>query len=483
MGSLTAAERRALELEDLRLMEEEVRRLQGNKLRLYRPYPKQRSFHDAGAVYRERLLRAGNQLGKTVSAANETAMHLCGRYPDWWRGKTWDRGVSGWAAGVTNEVVRDSVQLLLFGRFDDIGTGTIPRDAIVEWERRPGVKNAIESAIIRHGGGGDVQAERSQLGLKSYDQGREKFQAATLDFVWLDEEPDLDIYTESLTRTNATGGIVYMTFTPLQGMTPTVKRFIIDKTPGTHETVMTINDAKHYSPEERAAIIAAYPAHEREARINGVPTLGSGRIYPIADEAISVAPFPVPEHWVRIAGIDFGWTHPTAAVDLAWDRETDIIYVTKAAREKEVTPLIFAQQVKPWGDWLPWAWPSDGLQQTSSNAGKPIAEQYRGHGLNFLDLPATHEPEYGKDEGTGGNSVDAGLLEILDRMQTGRFKVFSTLTAWFDEFRMYHRKDGKIHKFDEDLMDATRYGVMMKRHAVTRPAPMKAWTLKNRMVA
>ena len=55
---------------------------------------------------------------------------------------------------------------------------------------------------------------RGLLGFKSYDQGREKFQTETLDLVWLDEEPDEYIYTESLTRTNATNGIVYMTFTP-----------------------------------------------------------------------------------------------------------------------------------------------------------------------------------------------------------------------------------------------------------------------------
>lgn len=481
---LSAGKIRALELERLALLEEQWRRVMGNKLARYRPYPKQQEFHTRGAEYRERLLKAGNQLGKTWSAASETAMHLCGRYPTWWAGKTWDRAVSGWAAGVTNEVTRDSLQLLLCGKLDNIGTGTIPRDAIKDWSRRPGVRDALESITVRHGGGGDVQAGESVLGIKSYEQGREKFQAATLDLVWLDEEPELAIYTECLTRTNATGGIVYMTFTPLQGMTDTVKRFLIDKPPGSTVITMTINDAGHYTPEQRAAIIASYPAHEREARVNGVPTLGSGRIYPIADDAISVPAFKIPEHWALINGIDFGWTHPTAAVQLAWDREADVIYVTKAARRKEVTPLLFAAEVKPWGEWVPWAWPSDGLQQTSSNAGIPIAEQYRDQGLNMHERQATHAPTPNADgeeiEGTGGNSVDAGLLEILDRMQTGRFKVFSHLTEWFDEFRMYHRKEGKIVKIDEDLMDGTRYGVMMKRHAITRPAPLKAWNYGKR---
>lgn len=481
---LSPAAIRALKLEELALLEERERRVLGNQLARYRPYPKQAEFHAAGRTYRERLLKAGNQLGKTWSAAYETAMHLCGRYPDWWQGHTWGRPVSGWAAGVTNEVVRDSIQLLFLGKLEHFGTGTIPRDALKEWNMRRGLQDAVETIIVRHGGGGDVQAGESILGIKSYEQGREKFQAATLDLVWLDEEPDLDIYTESLTRTNATGGIVYMTFTPLKGMTDTVKRFLIDKVPGTHVTTMTIHDAGHYTPEVRAQIIASYPPHEREARVNGTPTLGSGRIFPIVEASITCPPFVIPAHFARIGGLDFGWDHPSAAVEIAWDRETDVIFVTKAHRQKEVTPLLFAETLRPWGgEWMPWAWPSDGLQKTSANAGIPIAKQYRAQRLNLTEHHATHEPEPDKDEGQGlgSTSVDAGLLEMLDRMQTGRLKVFSNLGDWFEEFRMYHRKDGKIVKIDDDLMDATRYALMMKRHAITRPAPMAALPQRDRM--
>ncbi len=480
--NLTPGQIRALKLEELALLEEMQRRALGNRLKTYRPYPKQCEFHAAGANYRERLLKAGNQLGKTWSAAFETAMHLTGRYPDWWQGKTWDRGVSGWAAGVTNEVTRDSLQRLLCGKLDAMGTGTIPRDAIKDWNRRAGVQDAVESIVVRHGGGGDVQAGDSVLGIKSYEQGRAKFQAATLDFVWLDEEPPLDIYTESLTRTNATKGIVYMTFTPLMGMTDTVKRFLIEKPPGTHVTTMTIHDAEHYTPEERAAIIASYPAHEREARVNGVPTLGSGRIFPIAEEAIKVPAFEIPRHWVQIAGIDFGWDHPSAAVRLAWDRDTDVLYVIAAHRQKEQTPLMFAATVKPWGAWLPWAWPHDGLQH-DKGSGQALRDQYAAQGLAMLEQKATHPPEQGKEEGTGGNGVEAGVLDLLDRMQSGRFKVFDHLGDWFEEFRMYHRKDGQIVKIGDDLMSATRYANMMKRHAITKPQPMAPLAQRSRMLA
>lgn len=62
-------------------------------------------------------------------------------------------------------------------------------------------------------------------------------------------------------------------------------------------------------------------------------------------------------------------------------------------------------------------------------------------------------------------------MDMLERMQTGRFKVFSHLTLWFEEFRLYHRKDGKVVKLRDDLMSATRYALMMLRKAKVRPVP------------
>lgn len=469
---------RARKLELLALLQERAQRSRTNRLRDYRPYAKQADFHAAGALYRERLLMAGNQQGKTWSAGFETAMHLTGRYPAWWQGKVFDHPLAAWAAGVTTEVTRDSVQRILCGRINAMGTGSIPLDAIVDRSMKRGVADALDTLVVRWGGGGDVQAGESLLGFKSYDQGREKFQAETLDWVWLDEEPDEAIYTESLTRTNATGGLLAMTFTPLKGMSNVVRRFLQEQPAGTHVTRMTIEDAEHYTPAQRAAIIASYPAHERKARTLGQPLMGSGRIFALDDEAIAVAPFAVPEHWVRIGGIDFGWDHPSAAVQLAWDRDADVVYVVAAHRARAQTPLLFAASVKPWGDWLPWAWPHDGLQK-DKGSGQALRDQYQAQGLNMLADKATHAPALGHREGSGGNGVEAGVQELLDRMHTGRFKVFANLADWFEEFRMYHRKDGLIVKLDDDLMAATRYAHMMRRFAITKPAKAKPLVYKK----
>ncbi len=111
---------------------------------------------------------------------------------------------------------------------------------------------------------------------------------------------------------------------------------------------MSIEDAEHYSAEECARITASYPPHERDARTQGVPALGSGRVFPIAQEEISVAPFAIPAQWALIGGMDFGYDHPFAAVKLAWDRDADILYVVCAYRKREATPIIHAAALKPW---------------------------------------------------------------------------------------------------------------------------------------
>jgi hypothetical protein len=151
--------------------------------------------------------------------------------------------------------------------------------------------------------------------------------------------------------------------------------------------------------------------------------------------------------------MDFGWDHPTGGVKLAWDRDADTIYVTTAtgsARQRRHS----RRALKPWGDWLPWAWPHDGLQH-DKGSGEALAQQYRDQGLNMLPERATFED--------GGNGVEAGIAEMLDRMLTGRWKVFDHLEDWFAEFRLYHRKDGLIVKLNDDRISASRYAMMMRR--------------------
>lgn len=222
----------------------------------------------------------------------------------------------------------------------------------------------------------------------------------------------------------------------------------------------TIDDAEHFTDVERARIVASYPEHERDARTKGVPVLGSGRVFPVSEESIRVEPFALPASWPQIVGIDFGWDHPFGAARLAWDRDNDTLYVTSVYRERQTTPVIHAAALKPWGTWLPVAWPHDGLQH-DKGSGQQLAQLYRDQGLDLLAEHATHEE--------GGFGLEAGIFDMLDRMKTGRFKVFQHCAEWFDEFRLYHREKGLIVKERDDVLSASRIGLMMRRHAIVKP--------------
>lgn len=439
-------------------------RVATNQLRYYRPYPKQADFHNAGSEYPERLLTAGNQLGKTLAGGYEMAMHLTGKYPAWWKGKRFDRPVRAWIGGETGKALRDKPQSILLGAPYQWGTGAIPKCDLAGNPRMAhgGVSDLVDTFRVKHVSGGISSAS-----FKSYKEGRENWQSDSVDVMWLDEEPDIGIYTEAFARTTAVNGILYLTFTPLLGMSEVVRRFHLGDSPYRHITRMTIEDVQHISEEERARIIESYPEHERDARTKGVPQLGSGAVFPVAESTIKEEGPEIPSHWARICGLDFGWDHPTAAVWVAWDKDSDTIHVYDCYRQRQEVPAIHASAIKGRGHWIPVAWPHDGLQH-DKGSGNQLAEMYRAEGLNMLQEKATFAE--------GGNGVEAGIMEILERMKTGRFKVAAHLNDWWEEFRMYHRKEGRIVKEADDLMAATRYAMMMLRHAESKVE----WQIRER---
>lgn len=399
---------------------------------------------------------AGNQLGKTWAGGNEAAIHATGLYPDWWEGKRFDRPTVGWAAGVTGESTRDTVQRILLGRPGEFGTGTIPKDKLLDVTMARGVPDLVDTIKVRHVTGGT-----SVIGLKSYEKGREKWQGETLDWVWFDEEPPSEIYTEGLTRTNATNGVVWMTFTPLKGMSEVVSRFLMEESAARHVTQMTIDDAEHYTPEQRAKIIDGYLEHEREARAKGIPTLGSGRVFPVPEEQIKEPALEISRHWARVCGLDIGIDHPTAVVWVAWDRDSDTVHIYDCYRLRDGVIPIHASAIKGRGQWIPTAWPHDAHRRDGAKTGEQYRDLYAKEGVNMLPMHAQTE--------AGGNSVEPAIDDMLTRMKTGRLKVADHLNDWWEEFRLYHRKDGLIVKERDDLMSATRYALMMLRYAVTEP--------------
>ena len=442
----------------LKLAEQIHEKKESNRLSYYEPYEYQKNFHDArdeqGTLARQRLLMAANKTGKTFCGAAEMAYHLTGVYPSWWKGYRFHGPIKAWAAGNTTANTRDIVQAELFGEpgdDEDFGHGAIPRDKIVKWDRQPGIPNAISAVTIKHASG-----RNSKVYLKSYEQGKQAWMGKAIDVIWMDEEPPQDIYSQALRASLKGGGLTFMTFTPESGMPNVVAQFMNDLKPHQQLYNATWDDAPHLDDEVKEEILAALPPHERDMRSKGIPVLGSGLVFPVDENQIKRSAFAIPEHWSKVCALDFGYDHPTAAVWIAHDRDKDVAYVYDVYRKSAETPIVHSAAIRARGDWIPVIWPHDGAQH-DKGSGKPLAEIYRKQGVNMM--PKHFEnPE-------GGQGVEPGLMEMLQRFQTQRLLVFDHLGEFFEEMRMYHRKDGKVVKERDDIMSACRYAVMSLRYA------------------
>lgn len=450
------------------------RRRKYHKLEYYKPYEYQERFHFAegketpGVLALQRALIAANKIGKTYCAAMEVAMHLTGKYPESWKGHRFGGPVDWLCASNTNDTTRDIMQAELFGDPEipaSLGSGTIPIDCVGKRTNKPGVPNAFDTVLVRH-----VSGRWSKLQFKAYEQGFKKFMGRARDGIWLDEEPPQDIWSQMVRATFAKSSTVIMlTFTPEEGMTSVVAQFYNNLVKGQALITATWDDAPHMTPEVRAEKLQTIPEHEREMRSRGTPLSGIGKVFTFNESDLIVEPMDIPRHWPQIIGIDFGWNHPFAAARLAHDRDNDVVYLIGEYRETKVTPLIHAAAIKPWGAWIPVAWPHDGLN-TEKSTGDELIEEYRKNGLNPLNIKATNPPDYsqGQKEGEGGNSPEAAILDMVSRMQRGGWKVFRNCTKWLEEYRMYHRdKNYKLVKLNDDLISASRYAHMMLRHART----------------
>lgn len=183
--------------------------------------PKHKAFFDAGKIYNERMFMAGNRCGKSVAGAFEAKCHATGIYPDWWDGRVFERPTHGWALGSTARATRDTVQKELIGPVGAWGTGMIPREMIGDWWALAGVPQGIDIVKIRHAPTGGW----STIGFKNYEQPLAAFYGTAMDWIWPDEECPIEIYNELLIRTMTTNGIIFNTFTPLNGLSPQVVRF------------------------------------------------------------------------------------------------------------------------------------------------------------------------------------------------------------------------------------------------------------------
>jgi hypothetical protein len=228
---------------------------------------------------------------------------------------------------------------------------------------------------------------------------------------------------------------------------------------------MGLSDAKHIPPEQHAEILARYKQSERATRAFGSDMQGGGSVFEVPESEIvhSRDPATFPVYWPWLWGLDFSHggmsaqAHPFAAVLGCWDRDSDTIFLVHTIRMQQALPIQHAHALKAHPCWeAPCAWPHDGGIVGFAQP-VTIAQTYRNLGLNMRPSHATFK--------TGGFDLEAGIAEMEQRFATGKLKVASHLAEWFDEFRNYHRVDGRVHKVDDDLLSATRVLCMDIRFA------------------
>ena len=165
---------------------------------------------------------AANRVGKTIAGAYCVKVWTTGVYPHWWEGRKFDYPTNGWCAGDTSETVRDIIQLELLGPYGSFGTGMLPADSIIRTTPRTGVPDSVKDIYVKF----EPTGGSSYIGLKTYDQKRKSFQGTAKDWIWNDEEPPMDVYSEELLRIMTTKGVIANTFTPLSGLSDVVLSFL-----------------------------------------------------------------------------------------------------------------------------------------------------------------------------------------------------------------------------------------------------------------
>lgn len=440
-------------------------------------YGWQRRFNKATADYSSCMLMAANQVGKSQTGCSIDSYHLTGEYPEDWEGHKFDFPPMLWLLGFSMEKTRDLLQAKLFGKMvnGEFEGGYIQKDKIVDHILATGTKGACREVRVQH------KAGIATVQFWSYSQGQHAIMGDVVDWYHIDEEPrDAAIFPQVLTRTlngdRGKGGKGILTFTPENGKTELVCQFMGDnfETEEGEEAqdfdigsqylqTATWDDAPHLSEEIKKKILSIYPAYQRDMRSKGIPLMGAGLIFEHDQKDISCQRFEIPNHWWLIDGMDFGWDHPQAHIQLAIDPDNGITYVTHAYKKSKTFAHDAWHVIKHWAEGVPTAWPQDGLQ-TREN-GKEKRDFYIESDFDMCDDHATWEG--------GGVGVELGLVMMNKEFALGTLKVFSDLHEVFEEIREYHRKSmpsgiSQIVKLKDDLIDAIRYAIMMRREAIQK---------------
>lgn len=419
-------------------------------------HKKQLAFHKCKK--RNRWVFGGNRSGKTECGAVECLWTLRGIHP--YRKNR--RDVFGWAVSLSAQVQRDVAQAKILKY--------LPKSWIAEIIMLAGRRDSPSGGVIDQIKIKNVFGGISTLGFKSCDQGREKFQGSSLDFVWFDEEPPRDIYEECLLRVMDKRGDVFGTMTPLKGKTFIYNEIVLNRRKNAeawHE-FMTWEDNPYLSKKEAKHLEASLDAKTLDARKYGKFSDGEGLVYPEFDDGVHVVePFAVPPEWQDNISIDPGLNNPLSAHWYCVDWDGNIYVVAEHfAAGKDID--FHANAIKEISAKLGWKRDSHGrvralidsaANQRTLGSPKSVTELFYERGI-------LADPNVNKDIFAGISRVKGYLKRGNGR---GNLYIFSNCENMIEEFKGYIWGVGDAPvKRDDHCMDELRYYVM------SRPEPPEA---------
>ena len=448
-------------LSEIALIDGELeRRRKQNVLARYnagrRKHKKQMAFHRCKK--RNRWVFGGNRSGKTECGAVEAIWMARGIHP--YRRNRED--VFGWVVSLSQQVQRDVAQSKILHY--------LPKNWIADIVMLSGRKDSPASGIIDQIKLKNVFGGISTIGFKSCDQGREKFQGASLDFVWFDEEPPRDIYEECLMRVMDRKGDIFGTMTPLKGRTFVYNEIYLNarRNPEVWYEFMNWEDNPFLSASEVKLLEGALDQSSLDSRKYGRFSEGYGLVYPEFDESVHVVkPFSVPSEWQENVSIDPGLHNPLSAhwycVD--WDGN---IYVVAEHYEKGRDIDFHAAAIDEISRRL--GWKRDGSGRISalidSAAGQRTLASSKSVSELFYERGIAVNPNVDKD-------VFSGISRVKSYLARGNGQpdiyIFDCCENMIAEFKSYSWGAGdRPIKAGDHAMDELRYFVMSRPHAPER---------------
>lgn len=406
-------------------------------------HQKQLDFHQS--LCKSRFVFGGNRTGKSVCGAMETIWYATGLHPF----VKIEHACDGWVVSLTRQVQRDVAQAKIL---QFLPPEWIVKTVMVSGSSFAPAHGVIDFILVRN-----VFGSVSKIGFRNCEQGRERFQGVSLDYVWFDEEPPEEIYDECLLRLLDRGGVHWVTMTPLKGRSWVYKRIYLrqERQPDLACFWMSWDDNPYLSNQEKQFLIANLPADVLESRQYGRFIAADGLVFPNFDVANIVEPFSIEQPDAYYLAIDPGYRNPTAVVWVVTVGEN--LYVVSDYEIAGLTVADHSQAILQRTADLGWNLRrvkiliDSAANQKTSACEVSTAMQYRNHGLAV-------------DTNVNKNLAQ-GLLEMKVRFCNAEGKrslfIFKNCVHVISELRGYYWGDGEQpQKVNDHTIDALRYIVM-----------------------